>query len=220
MDQWTSMSQRWEEWGPPLRPSNEDVELIRSQMIPGRVLLLGATPELLSLASVAVDSSIEALKTHKADKADKAVSGNWRKLPFPDKTFDTVIGDGSLNVFEGDPSQFFNEMRRVCDKLVLRVFIAPTIRESLDQVFDFKSGCNFHALKWRVAHSLANPYVSVRDIYDEFEMDWCHPTLEVYRDSKAVYYFPKLTDLPEWSELRFPSTYELAERCPIITWMF
>ena len=42
--------------------------------------------------------------------------------------------------------------------------------------------------------------------------------LDFYRDSDAVYYFPKLSELPPWDHIAFPTSYELSERCPIVTW--
>jgi len=213
------MASRWGEWGSPLRPSPEDVERFIGEIQPSRRnLLLGATPELQKLVRMSVDSDVGALRTH-------TIAGfvaNWRNLPFRDETFDAVLGDGSLNVFEGDPSELFRESKRVlkCDgRLVLRVFVAPPTRQSLRQVIADCDHTNFHAFKWRVAHALSNPYVPVSTIYETVKPIWDHPTLEVYRNSKAVYYFPRLVDLPRWDRIQYSSSYELAERCPIVTWI-
>ena len=76
----------------------------------------------------------------------------------------------------------------------------------------------FHAFKWRVAHAIANPYVRVKDLYQVIKPVLDHPTLEPYRESDLIYYFPKLSELPAWDQIQFSSSYELAERCPVITW--
>jgi hypothetical protein len=113
MSQWSDMAKRWDEWGPPLRPSPEDVRLFAGEArATQRNLLLGSTPELQSLAFASVDSNESSLRVH----ARKGLMADWRRLPFRSATFDSVIGDGSLNVFEGDPSLLFNEVRRVLDR--------------------------------------------------------------------------------------------------------
>lgn len=185
----------------------------------GKRLLLGTTPELRKLAAVAVDSDPVAVK----NRGPGVELGDWRALPFDDASFDAVIGDGCLNIFEGDPAQFFLEMRRVLrpnGRLILRVFISTEVREPLERVLEEKDRQGFHAFKWRVAMSLANPLVAVKDIYDTIAPVWPHPTLEVYRGSPAVYYFPCLRDLPTWTRIRFSHSYELSERCPILTWTY
>lgn len=217
MDQWTEMASRWAEWGAPLRPTSEDVMSFRKAIRSNRNLLLGATPELQQLAVAAVDSNIEAIRAHGAH----GTVGDWRRLPFRSGTFDGVIGDGSLNVFEGaPPSTLFDEAKRVGNQLILRVFVAPEIPESLGTVIDEKDKTNFHAFKWRVAMSLANPFVAVKDIYAVIKPVLGHPTLEVYKNSDAVYFFPKLSQLPTWTSIQYSSSYQLAERCPVITWTF
>ena|GEM_PF-5844794 len=216
-DYWGKISERFDEWTAPLRPSLEDVETFKSLLDPtARTLLLGVTSELQSLATVAVDHNPRAIEVHRAN----AVLGDWRDLPFGPE-FDTAIGDGCLNVFQGTQQLFFQQARKVLKKngsLILRVFISPEPKEDLAIVLQKKEEMGFHAFKWRVAQALANPYVRVKDLYDVMKQVYDHPTLEIYRDSDLVYYFPQLSDLPPWDNIRFGTSYELADRCPIITW--
>jgi len=214
------MAERWSEWGAPLRPTEEDVELFRKAIGPAKkVLLLGVTPELQCLSTISIDNNTTAIKIHGAN----AIVGDWEDLPFANESFDAVIGDGSFNIFEGNAYKFFRGIRRVCKKggcLVLRVFVSPEEKELLDYVFETWDRTNFHAFKWRVAQSLSNPYVPVSDIYHKIKPFWEHPTLDVYENSNAVYFFPKLSDITSWSNIDTPTSYELADRCPILTWNF
>ncbi len=218
-DQWGKISERFNEWTAPLRPSPEDVGLFKNRLsLSSKTLLLGVTPELQSLAIVAVDNNPRAIEIHGAN----AVLGDWRDLPFGPE-FDAAIGDGSLNVFQGSQELFFQQVRKVLKtkgSLTLRVFISPEKKEDLATVLKKKEEMGFHAFKWRVAHAIANPYLPVKELYRVMKSVSDHPTLEIYRESDLIYYFPKLSQLPLWDKIEFGTTYELADRCPVITWNF
>ena len=160
MNYWAKISARFDEWTAPLRPSAEDVELFRNQLRQhSTTLLLGVTRELQSLATIAVDHNPEVVEMHRAH----AVLGDWGELPFG-ATFDAVIGDGCLNVFQGAPELFFAQAKKVLKDnghLTLRVFISPESKEDLEHVLATREGMGFHAFKWRVAQVMANPYVRV-----------------------------------------------------------
>lgn len=183
-----------------------------------KILLLGVTPELQPLATLAVDHNPRVIEIHRAH----AVLGDWGNLPF-ESEFDTVIGDGCLTVFQGTPDHFFQQVKRALKpggSLILRLFISPESKEDLQDVLKKRGEMGFHAFKWRVAHALANPYVAVQELYRIIQPIWNHPTLEVYQNSDLVYYFPKLSELPHWAHIQFGNSYELAERCPVVTWKF
>lgn len=217
MKLWKRVSSRFNEWTPPLRPSPEDVDCFLKQIKPSdKVLLLGLTSELLPLAHTAIDNNSDHIEEHK----EFAVCGDWSELPF-DSQFDVIIGDGCLTVFQHNPMLLFKQAKKALKpggKLILRVFISPEKKESLEFVINDKDRTGFHAFKWRVAQALANPYVNVKQIYKTIQPVWQHPTLDVYKGVDYEYYFPKLSELPKWSDIAFSKSYELAERCPIITW--
>ena len=117
-------------------------------------------------------------------------------------------------------------------------------QESFDEVLSAaRSGSigNFHAFKWRLAMALQSDSPSgVRhhDIWTAWTKAGIDParlpqpgwseravsTVELYRDKQArLYFFPTLREFRallegEFTnvEVRFPSSYELGERCPII----
>jgi SAM-dependent methyltransferase len=219
MNQWLKFAERLGEWTSPLRPAPEDVEMYKNQlMAEDKTLLLGVTPELQHLASIAVDNNPQVVRIHRT----RAVLGDWGNLPFASE-FDAAIGDGCLTVFQGTPELFFQQTKKALKpngRLILRLFISPEFREDVQSILKEKEGMGFHAFKWRVAHALANPYVPVRELYEIIRPIWDHPTLDVYHNSDLVYYFPKLSELPAWDHIQFGTSYELAERCPVITWKF
>lgn len=216
MDQWAQISERIDEWTSPLRPSPEDVSLFKNQLREGdRVLLLGVTPALVPLAHKVVDHNPKVIEIF----GTNAALGDWQNLPFEGQ-FDALIGDGCLTVFQNRPEVFFQQAKKALKpggRLILRVFLAPEKKEDPAFVLQKPEG-NFHAFKWRVAHALANPYVPVQDLYKTVRSVWDHPTLEVYRNSDLIYYFPRLSDLPRWDHIQF-GHYELADRCPVVTWL-
>lgn len=218
MSQWSQMSKRFDEWTSPLRPSIEDVAMFSNQLSTnGKNLLLGVTSELMPMADIAVDNDPAVIQMQ-----PKAILADWADLPFG-PTFDAVMGDGCLTAFQGGQDLFFQQMKKVIKpggRLILRVFISPDTKESLEAVLKDKDKMGFHAFKWRIAHTMAHPMVRIKDLYNVIKPIWDHPTLSIYKDSDLVYYFPKLSLLPIYHHIQFGKSYELSERCPVITWNF
>jgi SAM-dependent methyltransferase len=215
---WSELAKQWEEYGAPFRPAKEVVQIFEKETI-GKTLLLGATPELQKLAYLAVDNDLEALRIH---KPPTSILADWRALPLPTSHFDTVIGDGSLNVLNDGFTLLFPEIKRILKpegQLILRVFISPEKRDSLESVIGSKNQFKgFLAFKLALYQALANPFARVMDVHKIAASVWSHPNLLIKRDPEAVLYFPKLSELPTWSKIQYASSYELADRCPIITW--
>jgi hypothetical protein len=103
-----AMAERWRLYRPPARPSAGDVAVYRSLMqAPTRTLLLGATPEIRSLAHqlghrlTIVDRSeavYQALTSMvKPLGAEEFHCGDWLEAEGGEQ-FDLVVGDGSLNM--------------------------------------------------------------------------------------------------------------------------
>jgi SAM-dependent methyltransferase len=217
MNQWSELAKNWQQYESPLRPSPEDVAIFK-QEVSGypRVLLLGVTPELQSLCTLAVDNNPDAIQIH--GPVEKSLLADWRQMPLPDASFDVIFGDGSLNVLNDGYRALFKEVKRVLrpgGKLILRVFTRPELPITFN-----RDGLKFHAFKLGVSLALANPFVSVKDIQKTVKPLWDHPTMAFNRNSDAVYYFPKLSELPYFTSMKRPTTYQMAEHCPIVTWTF
>ena len=221
MSGWSELAKRWDEYGAPFRPTEEVVKIFEKEIISGgRTLLLGATPELQKLAHLAIDNNMDSINIH---KPPSSLLADWRHMPLPPKSFDTVIGDGSLNVIDDGYSLLFPEVMRVLKpdgKLILRVFTAPEKQDSLEEVLSKKSQfIGFWAFKLAVYQVLANPFVKIIDVQEAVASVWEHPNLKINRDPATIYYFPKLSELPTWDCIQYANSYELAERCPVITWV-
>jgi ubiquinone/menaquinone biosynthesis C-methylase UbiE len=184
---WDDLSKRWNKLTSPLRPSDQDVDLMKQglQSITGPCLLLGVTPELCGLSDnlIAVDNNELMIKAVWPGNHEgrKVMQGDWLQLPFKANTFDAVIGDGSLVLLDYPLSYelLFGQLKRVLKnggKLVLRVFATPeegemcsaVCREALEGKIR-----NIHVFKWRLIMALVsesgNPNVKVRDIYETFD---------------------------------------------------
>jgi SAM-dependent methyltransferase len=256
MREWKNFACVFDKLGPPLRPTPGDVANVESGIsgFDEHVLLLGVTPELsvLGKSLVAIDNSprmIERVWPGDTERR-RAMIGDWTELPFDSSTFDAVIGDGAFNAAPDVMEQVLGEIRRVLrpgGRAALRLFCSPETPETLRQIQrdpDRGSSDNVHAMKWRIAMSLAaatpNAVVSVRKILEAFNgmfpdrdrlacrTGWSVEdigTLDAYADADHSLAFPTLGQilnvagcyLGQVGVLR-GARYPLADRCPTIVW--
>lgn len=220
-EQWRKMKANWHLWEWPLRPNTSDVDAFATKVEGSKVLLLGETPELLHLSSHQVDMYPSLVKTHRA---------NWLDLSiYKDGAFDTVIGDGCLNVVGRSHEVFFKEMRRVLKpggKLIMRVFLRDQMPSGLEHFLSLKERpVNYSLFKLQAMTSSGETYVKVNDINQKLKDVWDHPTLTVYAGSEQEYYFPspkEITASEHAQSFDYSSkdSYEKGVLLPIVTWVF
>lgn len=262
---WQRHALQWSHVGSPLKPSSHDGELmlnslapsILSQTSPFHVAILGVTPEIINLPwpshveLLAFDHSatmIENVWCPSQIVKSTVFQNDWRNLPLSDSSIDAAVGDGSLNVLPEISYclELLHELHRVLKRngsFVIRCFIRPEKHETISDIRSMlQSGFigSFHALKWRLAMSLAsveNGCVVVSDIHSAFKMlfpdrkylsestGW--PLMEIntidaYKNSSTRYLFPTLIELESHCQSYFDlkqikySNYELSDRCPTL----
>jgi SAM-dependent methyltransferase len=149
---WGSVARSWAQVGPPLRPSEEDVRVVRDAaeaLVTGRghlqVLVLGVTPELHQLGwpegttVVAVDHTVDMISEVWPGGAHPAVLGSWTELPLASGSCTMVLCDGGLHLLDhpGSQRRFADELARVTGEgglCLVRLFVPPTRREALEVV--------------------------------------------------------------------------------------
>jgi len=164
---WSRVASEYARISPPLRPSKEDVALFHHATTghASRVLLLGVTPALATfgtslLAVEAIPAVIESLWIGNGPDR-RAVAGDWRALPCPDRSCSAIIGDGAISAADSNPVVLIREWLRVIEPegvLAIRCFCAPSTAEQLDAIVsDAKEGQipDLNVLKWRLAMHLA-----------------------------------------------------------------
>jgi SAM-dependent methyltransferase len=105
---WKRNAADWQKRRSPWRPSKGDISLYKKSIdekLPGQILILGATPELRDLIAstdtrvVLIDicpemiASTSRLLAVSRPEDEKHVVADWRKMPFPDSSFDVIVGD-------------------------------------------------------------------------------------------------------------------------------
>ncbi|RAZ90470.1 methyltransferase type 11 [Mesorhizobium hawassense] len=206
----------------------------------------------LGATMVAVDESADMIAGIWPGDTDtrKAVRGDWFELPFGEASVEALIGDGCLSVVGGTDArrELFSAVARVLNadgRVGIRLYACPETRDDPQDVraLAMSGGvATFHELKWRVAMTAtggAPDYVMpVRKILEQFEAlfpdraelcertGWELPvigTIDVYRNSPAVYSFAPAAAIVEEAEEYFgdvgiasTGTYGLAERCPLL----
>jgi SAM-dependent methyltransferase len=243
MDHWPLHARQWALVGPPLRPSDEDVAIVRAEaQRPARTLLLGVTPELAALdlgELVAIDHAqamIDAI--FPAGPGRRAVVGDWTRVPLPDGWADLVLGDGCLSclTYPHGYHALAAELDRVLapgGRVIVRLFAAPARRETIDEIAAADCG-SFHVFKWRLAMAVGHERGNVRvaEIWRAFEamvpdrdaLPWPRAvieTIDAYRDSSLSYSFPTEDEVvaalaPFTPARRFVPGYELGVRCPTV----
>lgn len=102
----------WLSLQPPSAPWDEDVEVYRRLMVPGRVLLLGCTEKLLPLADQALD-----LQPLYADA--KIRQGDWLENS---DFFENIIGDGVFHLDARMSVDLLEMAKRCSQTLICRSF--------------------------------------------------------------------------------------------------
>lgn len=182
---WFAHAQQWSRVTSPLRPNDEDINLMKRALhaSQGTCLLFGVTPEIASSFSplVAVDNNAGMIeKLWKTGIEARAIQADWLDLPLPDNSFGYGIGDGSINMllYQDQYQTWFDQIKRVLvpgGRLVIRIFARPIEAESLNSVKQIAlKGLigNFHAFKWRWAMALVasnqTPNIHVTQILNTF----------------------------------------------------
>ncbi len=186
---WNSVSGYWDLLGPPLRPSPEDIAIIRDAVLrlavrspqrAYRVIQWGVTPELALMdwpegtELLAIDRAEEMIATVWPGDVPgfrRAVQGEWSDSPrFAGDACDLIVGDGSLNSTRY-PSEFGELTHAARDSLrpeglvIMRLHAAPEVREEpeavVEDLLERKIG-SFHAFKLRFAMALqASPQAGI-----------------------------------------------------------
>ncbi|MBL1210749.1 methyltransferase domain-containing protein [Geminocystis sp. GBBB08] len=179
---WQKFSTNWEVIGSPLRPNEEDISFIETEILAKlklnlsiiyRVVILGVTPDFISLSwsdnieIIAIDKSSEMIaniwnKNENHKKKRTVILGHWQNIPLPDNCCDIILADGCFTQLDYPNSynQVLQELKRILKPQGLfssRFFLRPSQTEKITNIFcDLKAGNigNFHLFKLRLAAAL------------------------------------------------------------------
>ena len=174
-DHWSAIATAWEQVGPPLRPSAEDIQLFRDEIADWstrfgapRTLILGVTPELFHIdwpvgtSLLALDNTPGMINALWPGPRGTVICGDWRTVPLRDDSRDLVLCDGGLHLLDYPRGhrQFAETLRRIVvagGRCLFRLFTPPEPPESPQQVFEsLRSGGidNLNQLKMRLCMAM------------------------------------------------------------------
>jgi hypothetical protein len=261
---WDHVAPSFSVLGPPLKPSPEDIRFVEKAVAnwtsshPGkrlRALLLGVTAEIATMrwpeasSLIAVDNSFEMARTvwpGNIPSKRRAVCGDWLSLPQSPASCDVVVGDGSMNCVRY-PDGFRALARSVLSVLrpdgvlLLRSFVQPEVKDSIEQVFsDLLQGTfpTVNHFKFQLLMAMQRSTqqgIAVDDVYREWvrrKVDKDHLTtrtgwekqsirsIELYQGQDVVHTFPTVSELRSvlaefFDEVSISTpAYFLGDRCP------
>lgn len=174
---WKKQSFQWKWFGPPLRPSTQDIAFLQRLIADHftsagctspSVVLLGVTPEITAMPwpsetrLFAVDHNMTMIRNVWRGNPlirSAAMCAEWTAMPIAGHSCDMVVGDGFLCQLSYPETHhaFSREVRRVLKPsgfFATRAFVRPEISETIATVFndllENRIG-NFHVFKWRLA---------------------------------------------------------------------
>ena len=174
-DHWSEIATRWEQVGPPLRPSPEDLKYFNAEIAQWsgrfgrpRALILGVTPELCLLewpagtSLLALDNTPGMIKALWPGSMNSVICGDWRSVPLRDQSVDLVLCDGGVHLLDHPEGhrQFAQTLRRVLavgGLCLFRLFTPPEEPELPAQVFEslWSGGIdNLNQLKLRLCMAM------------------------------------------------------------------
>lgn len=168
---WREIARRWDQVGPPLRPSSQDVAVYAStaeRRSRPRGLILGVTPEIYRLPwpdgtdVVALDHTHHMIEAVWPGPRGRAICADWTTMPLTPACRDVALCDGGLHLLSHPVEQraLVDELARVLgpDGLcALRLFVPPSEPETADAVLaDLLAGKvpNLNVLKLRLGMAL------------------------------------------------------------------
>jgi len=154
LGQWPQVARLWAQVVPPLRPSQEDIDIYQdilrkwtdSRHAP-RALLLGVTPEIYGLAwprdtdLIAVDRSQAMIDSVWPGSRRAAKCGDWLEMKLPKASRNLVFCDGGMNLL-AYPDEHRRLVAALTDILspaaqcILRLFAPPQRYEAPEIVFE------------------------------------------------------------------------------------
>lgn len=199
---WQMVASRWQKLGTPLRPSEEDQEIVKeivhnwiSKNGQAKILLLGVTPELAKIdipedtELLAADYCQEMLDHVWPDLEDpnkNAIVANWLDLPLEDHSRDLVISDGPFGAMRY-PDDFRSLLKSVSRVLqpgglfIFRIFIKPDPPEDPHTVYEDALNGNisdFSTFQYRLVTALqpdTESGTNFNDVYLSWKTDGPDP---------------------------------------------
>ena len=244
---WQDRSKHWGLQGPPLQPNPEVVDYFTSKVATDQhILLLGVTPQIAQVYQrvTAVDYSASMIeRVWPGNTATKtAVLQNWLDYT-PNKPFDAVIGDGSVNMlhYPTEIKLFFKRLPlwlKPGAPLICRIFTRFDEPVTITRIFEeLETNKNFAAWRRLLNMYLAEqhgPLVRHSDVLNLFETLFPDRTqlpfapeliakMDAYRGATTSTWFPTrsefLAEIPDNIEACFEDvgTYDHSTAYPIIT---
>ena len=244
---WAARSLTYGQSGPPLNPNQEIIDGFTS-LVPtnGQVLLLGVTAKIHAAYEhiTAVDYS-EAMieRVWPGNTETKQVQyANWLEIELPADAYDGILGDGSVNMlaYPAEVKQLFKRSLvwlKPGGVFAARVWTRPDqpvtreriLAEAANPTMGFTAFRRLFNMLIADRDGSVFPVTKIAELFDDMFPDtsvlpWPDTSsIDPYRTSTSTSWFPTRQEIldiaPAGSRFLDVGTYDIAETCPILTFV-
>ena len=244
---WAARSLTYGQSGPPLNPNQEIIDGF-TKLVPtnGNILLLGVTRKIAEAYEhvTAVDYSEAMIQRVWPGNTDtkQAHYDNWLTVDLPDRAYDGILGDGSVNML-AYPVEVKHLFKRSLMWLkpggvfAARVWTRPDkpitreriLQEAANPTMGFTAFRRLFNMLIADRNGSVFPVTKIAELFDDMFPDpsvlpWPDTSsIDPYRTSTATSWFPTRQEIldiaPTGSRFLDVGTYDIADTCPILTFI-
>jgi SAM-dependent methyltransferase len=242
---WHDRAKNWNAIGAPLNPNQEIIDHLKTQVDQNdNILLLGVTPQIYHAFNYITAVDKEPVMIEKVWPGNtinkRAILANWLAVDLKDDSFDTVLGDGSINMlmYPGEVEALTERCRKWLKpggKFICRMFTRPDqditrewlIKEAANPSVGWVAFRRLVPMAFAAENGSLVPWAQAYNFFHEVFPDKSMlkftaeeiEKFEAYKGVSTSTWFPtrqEITDIIPDGKFTDFGTYDIAHTCPFL----